>query len=59
LFIYPPSFYELRRRLGTRLETEDESKLRIQNAIKEIEYANNSVLFTNKLVNDNLESAVD
>jgi len=59
LFIYPPSFDELRRRLGTRLETEDEFKLRIQNAIKEIEYANNSVLFTNRLVNDNLESAVD
>ena len=59
MFIYPPSFDELRRRLGTRLETEDEFKLRIQNAIKEIEYANNSVLFTNRLVNDNLESAVD
>ena len=59
MFIYPPSFDELRRRLGTRLETEDEFKLRIQNAIKEIEYTNNSVLFTNRLVNDNLESAVD
>jgi len=29
LFIYPPSFEELRRRLGTRLETEEEFKLRI------------------------------
>lgn len=29
LFIYPPSFEELRRRLGSRLETEEEFKLRI------------------------------
>ena len=28
-------------------------------AITEIELANNSVLFTNRLVNDNLEKAVD
>lgn len=59
LFIYPPSFEELRRRLGTRLETEEEFKLRIQNALKEIELANNSVLFTNRLVNDDLEQATD
>jgi guanylate kinase len=59
LFIYPPAFEELRRRLGTRLETEEEFKLRIQNAIKEIEMANNSVLFTNRLVNDDLGSAID
>ena len=45
--------------MGTRLETEEEFKLRIQNAIKEIETVNNSVLFTNRLVNDNLESAID
>ena len=59
LFIYPPFFEELRRRLGARLETEEDFKKRIQAAIKEIETANNSVLFTNRLVNDNLESAVD
>ena len=59
LFIYPPSFEELRRRLGTRIETEDEFKTRIQNALKEIELANNSVLFTNRLVNDDLEQAID
>ena len=45
LFIYPPSFEELRKR--------------IELAITEIEQANNSVLFTNRLVNDNLEKAVD
>lgn len=59
LFIYPPSFEELRRRLGTRIETEEEFKKRIQSALKEIELANNSVLFTNRLVNDNLEQAID
>ena len=29
LFIYPPSFEELRNRLGTRTETEEQFKLRI------------------------------
>ena len=42
-----------------RLETEEEFKLRIQYAINEIQQANNSVLFTNRLVNGDLESAVD
>jgi len=60
LFIYPPSFEELRRRLGVaRKETEQEFKVRIREAIKEIEKANNSVLFTNRLVNDKLDDAVD
>ena len=60
LFIYPPSFEELRRRLGvSRKETEQEFKVRIKEAIKEIEKANNSVLFTNRLVNDKEDDAVD
>lgn len=59
LFVYPPSFEELRKRIGERKETEDEFKLRVQNAIKEIEFANSKVLFTNKLVNDTLDQAVD
>lgn len=29
LFIYPPSFEELRNRLGKRIETEEEFKLRV------------------------------
>ena len=33
--------------------------VRIADAIKQIELANNSVLFTNRLVNDNLELAID
>lgn len=59
LFIYPPSFEELRRRIGNRIETEHEFKIRIKHAIKQIEMANNSVLFTTRLVNDNLEDAKD
>ena len=59
LFIYPPSFEELRKRIGNRIETEEEFKKRIEMAITEIELANNSVLFTNRLVNDKLEKAID
>ena len=33
LFIYPPSFDELRRRIGNRIETEQEFKVRIKEAI--------------------------
>ena len=29
LFVYPPSFEELRKRIGQRQETEDEFKLRV------------------------------
>ena len=59
LFVYPPSFEELRKRIGNRIETEEEFKKRIELAIHEIELANNSVLFTNRLANDNLEKAID
>ena len=59
LFVYPPSFEELRKRIGNRIETEEEFKKRIELAITEIERANNSVLFTNRLVNDNFDKAVD
>ena len=57
LFIYPPSFEELRKRIGNRIETEADFKLRIKEAINQIELANKSVLFTNRLVNDELNSA--
>ena len=57
LFIYPPSFEELRKRIGNRIETEQEFKIRIKEAISQIEKANGSVLFTNRLVNDDLDSA--
>jgi guanylate kinase len=59
LFIYPPSIEDLRKRIGNRQETEEEFKDRIRQAITEIELANNSVLFTNRLINDNLDKATD
>ena len=59
LFIYPPSFEELRRRIGNRIETEQEFKIRIREAIRQIQMANNSVLFTNRLVNDTIDGAKD
>ena len=52
LFIYPPTFEELRKRIGSRIETEKEFKLRIKEAIRQIQEANKSVLFTNRLIND-------
>lgn len=58
LFIYPPSFEELRKRIGNRIEDEAAFKVRIADAIKQIELANNSVLFTNRLVNDKLDLAI-
>ena len=57
-FIYPPSFEELRKRIGNRIENEACFKIRIADAIKQIELANNSVLFTNRLINDDRESAI-
>ena len=59
LFIYPPTIEDLRKRIGNRIETEMEFKVRIADAIKQIELANNSVLFTNRIVNDKLEEATD
>lgn len=59
LFIYPPSFEELRKRIGNRIEDEAAFKIRIADAIKQIELANNSVLFTNRLVNDKIDEAID
>ena len=58
IFLYAPSFEELRKRIGNRIETEEEFKKRIELAITEVELANNSVLFTNRLVNDQLDKAV-
>jgi len=58
VFLYPPSIEELRRRIANRTEdTEELFKKRIELAIKEIELANNAVLFTNRITNDDLEKA--
>ena len=58
VYLYPPDIEELRRRIANRTEdTEELFKMRIELAIKEIEMANNSVLFTNHIINDELEKA--
>lgn len=60
LYIYPPTVDALRKRMANRTnDTEEMFKRRIAAAIKEIEQANNSVMFTNKLINDNLDIAID
>ena len=56
VFIQPPSLEELDKRLRKRgTESEEEIKLRLLNAQKELEY---SRYFKYIIVNDNLESAV-
>jgi guanylate kinase len=58
VFLYPPSIEELRRRIANRNEdTEELFKKRMELAIKEIELANNAVLFTNRITNDDMEKA--
>lgn len=58
VFMYPPSIEELRRRIANRTEdTEEMFKKRMELAIKEIELANNAVLFTNRIVNDESDKA--
>ena len=58
VFLYPPSIEELRRRIANRTEdTEELFKKRMEYAIKEIELANNAVLFTNRIINDELDKA--
>lgn len=58
VFLYPPSIEELRRRIANRTEdTEELFKKRMELAIKEVELANNAVLFTNRITNDTLDKA--
>lgn len=58
VFLYPPSIEELRRRIANRTEdTEELFKQRMSLAIKEVEQANNAVLFTNRITNDALDKA--
>ena len=53
VFIYPPSIQVLWKWLAAWTDiTEEQFKNRIAEAIKEIELANNAVLFTNRIVND-------
>ena len=58
MFIYPPTIEILKERLTARDTDDDETiKLRIANAVKEIETSNKTNLFKYKIVNDELETA--
>lgn len=57
IFIHPPSWQELERRIRSRAtETEEKVRLRLQNARKEIEAAQR---YAHHVVNDRVESAVN
>lgn len=57
IFVCPPSFEELEKRLRARgTETEEQIKKRLRNAKAELEQGKSSGLFDHILVNDDLES---
>lgn len=59
LFINPPSIEELEKRLkGRGTETEDKVKVRLQNAIGEIEYGHAEGNFDAIVINDTVDNAV-
>lgn len=60
IFIAPPSFDELEKRLRARAtETEEQIQKRLQNARAELEQGKSSGLFDHILVNDDLETCYE
>ncbi|KAL7134145.1 hypothetical protein ABFS83_11G007500 [Erythranthe nasuta] len=60
IFICPPSFEELEKRLRLRgTETEEQIQKRLRNAKAEIEQGNSSGLFDHILVNNNLQTCYE
>ncbi|XP_052174087.1 guanylate kinase 2-like [Diospyros lotus] len=60
IFICPPSFEELEKRLRERgTETEEQIQKRLRNARKELEQGQLSELFDHKLVNDDLDTCYE
>ncbi|CAI7853238.1 unnamed protein product [Closterium sp. NIES-54] len=58
IFVAPPSFEELERRLrGRGTETEEQVEKRLGNARKEMEAGKDATLFNHTVVNDNLDAA--
>ncbi len=58
MFIYPPSPEELKERIVKRgTEDEDTIKLRLENGLKEIEFANKTILFKYKVINDKFDTS--
>jgi guanylate kinase len=60
VFIAPPSMEELEKRLrGRATENEEQLRLRLQNATKELEYGQAAGNFDRIFVNANLNACVD
>ncbi|KAL2464686.1 Guanylate kinase 2 [Forsythia ovata] len=60
IFIHPPSFEELEKRLCARgTETEEQIQKRLSNARTELDQANSPGLFDHNLVNDDLETCYE
>ncbi|CAI5465060.1 unnamed protein product [Closterium sp. Yama58-4] len=58
IFVAPPSFEELERRLrGRGTETEEQVEKRLGNARKEMEAGKDATLFNHTIINDNLDAA--
>jgi len=56
-FIHPPSHDVLEQRLKDRgTETEESLKIRVKNAMTEMEYAKSNSFFTHHIVNDQLQT---
>jgi guanylate kinase len=60
IFVCPPSFEELEKRLRARgTETEEQIQKRLKNAKAELDQSNEPGLFDHLLVNDNLETCYE
>lgn len=60
IFVCPPSFEELEKRLRARgTETEEQIQKRLRNARAELDQSNSPGLFDHLLVNDNLEACYE
>ncbi|GJP72577.1 hypothetical protein CLOP_g3292 [Closterium sp. NIES-67] len=58
IFVAPPSFEELERRLrGRGTETEEQVEKRLGNARKEMDAGKDATLFNHTIINDNLDAA--
>jgi guanylate kinase len=58
LFIYPPAPEELKERIVKKgLEDEDEVKQKLEAGLKEIEYANKTILFKYKIINEEIAAS--
>ena len=58
MFIYPPSPEELKERIAKSTnEDDDRVKLLLEDGLREIEFANKTILFKYKIINEDLEAS--